>query len=465
MRKALLLAIAMILLPINGYTTPAFGNSTLEDCRKIGNNASGSVTRFEDGGHIEDWSNFLKPQGKLRTLIIPIDFSDAPHVTSLGSIKEFGDKIAREFTKLSNSKLNLEISITSNWIRMPRDGKYYVSANWTEKINDALDAANSEVDFSKFELILIKVDEKNSPIDSAGALPMWGEHLHDGIKVLRGAFLGNDFWTKQGQGVQVAVHEIGHVFGLPDLYQRNSNGQFPVGIYDLMSTFRLQYELNLLGWNKWKLGWLDESKLKCISIKNPSLLAFPRDKTNWDPVFIPYEDRVLGIEMWSNAGSSNEIAALIYEVTPKTYVWASNRESGAVSPIQLLRPQNSNRLTAGEPEINGGAKFLPGDSVQHFGVDFRFMEGGKDFYYVSITPAGQETVEIPLSDKQVEGLSSESSTKDNGSQTVAGKSNPEPKPKVRTVVSKVTITCAKGKLSKKVTAVKPLCPSGYKKKK
>ena len=31
-------------------------------------------------------------------------------------------------------------------------------------------------------------------------------------------------------------------------------------------------------------------------------------------------------------------------------------------------------------------------------------------------------------------------------------------------VKKATITCVKGKLSKKVTAVKPKCPAGYKKK-
>jgi hypothetical protein len=29
---------------------------------------------------------------------------------------------------------------------------------------------------------------------------------------------------------------------------------------------------------------------------------------------------------------------------------------------------------------------------------------------------------------------------------------------------KITITCFKGKTSKKVTAVKPTCPTGYKKK-
>jgi len=31
-------------------------------------------------------------------------------------------------------------------------------------------------------------------------------------------------------------------------------------------------------------------------------------------------------------------------------------------------------------------------------------------------------------------------------------------------LKKKTITCVKGKLTKKVTAVKPVCPSGYKKK-
>jgi hypothetical protein len=37
--------------------------------------------------------------------------------------------------------------------------------------------------------------------------------------------------------------------------------------------------------------------------------------------------------------------------------------------------------------------------------------------------------------------------------------------KVWEATQKTTITCVKGKLTKKVTAVKPKCPSGYKLKK
>jgi hypothetical protein len=35
---------------------------------------------------------------------------------------------------------------------------------------------------------------------------------------------------------------------------------------------------------------------------------------------------------------------------------------------------------------------------------------------------------------------------------------------VKPVAKKTTITCVKGKLTKKVTEIKPKCPAGYKKK-
>jgi hypothetical protein len=51
--------------------------------------------------------------------------------------------------------------------------------------------------------------------------------------------------------------------------------------------------------------------------------------------------------------------------------------------------------------------------------------------------------------------------------TVAATPTPTPTPTVAkptTVAKKTTITCVNGKTTKKVTAVNPKCPSGYKKK-
>jgi hypothetical protein len=41
---------------------------------------------------------------------------------------------------------------------------------------------------------------------------------------------------------------------------------------------------------------------------------------------------------------------------------------------------------------------------------------------------------------------------------------PTPSASAKPVIKTVTITCIKGKTSKKVTAVTPKCPAGYKKK-
>jgi hypothetical protein len=50
-------------------------------------------------------------------------------------------------------------------------------------------------------------------------------------------------------------------------------------------------------------------------------------------------------------------------------------------------------------------------------------------------------------------------------EVVAPTPSPSASPSVKPVVTKkITITCVKGKTSKKVTAVKPLCPKGFKKK-
>jgi hypothetical protein len=42
--------------------------------------------------------------------------------------------------------------------------------------------------------------------------------------------------------------------------------------------------------------------------------------------------------------------------------------------------------------------------------------------------------------------------------------SPTATPMAKPVVKKLTITCVKGKVVKKVTAVNPKCPAGYKKK-
>ena len=49
-------------------------------------------------------------------------------------------------------------------------------------------------------------------------------------------------------------------------------------------------------------------------------------------------------------------------------------------------------------------------------------------------------------------------------EVVVATPTPTPSASAKPVIKAVTITCIKGKTSKKVTAVTPKCPAGYKKK-
>src|SRR5690606_21434204 len=65
----------------------------------------------------------------------------------------------------------------------------------------------------------------------------------------------------------VLAHETGHVFDLPDLYNRQVDGRgdwrTQVGDWDLMGS---QFDLapDLFAWHKWKLAWLDPRQVRCV---------------------------------------------------------------------------------------------------------------------------------------------------------------------------------------------------------
>ena len=75
----------------------------------------------------------------------------------------------------------------------------------------------------------------------------------------------------------VLAHETGHVFDLPDLYHRPTDGKGDwdtyVGDWDVMGS---QFGLapDLFGWHKWKLGWLD-ARGRWTACSAPAAAAHP----------------------------------------------------------------------------------------------------------------------------------------------------------------------------------------------
>ena len=83
---------------------------------------------------------------------------------------------------------------------------------------------------------------------------------------LRDNLLGNDFYLSDTYGPHVLVHETGHTFGLPDLYDFNQ-ATFPystfVGDWDIMGS--LDVGAGFLAWQRLQLGWIDASQVACFA--------------------------------------------------------------------------------------------------------------------------------------------------------------------------------------------------------
>ena len=128
----------------------------------------------------------------------------------------------------------------------------------------------------------------------------------------------------------------------------------------------------------------------------------------------------------------------------------------------------------------------------HFNSDGSLFKGTYDFalrssvarclYGFTSAPI-QSTVSVTSGDGSVNNLASEVVQERNGWMTLSAKNFTFSSPTIRIKLTqqapavqptpiaapspaakKITITCVKGKLSKKITALKPVCPAGYKKK-
>ena len=325
-------------------TTPANGQtSTLEMsmCKLPGNNSS-SAHRFEDSGHVLDWSRFVKPEGNLSALVIPTDFSDIPSRNKASSELGFLNEASKFFETNSQGKFTLTFDTSMDWVRMPKTAAYYKQAFWAEKINDAIDLVDPVVNFSNYDLVIFYISKSNFTTTEAGALPGFPDRSPDGLSQIRGVYLGNDGWRQLGQDAQVLTHELLHVFGLPDLYMPNKDGSKNVGIFDQMSEYNKKYGSRLFYWHKWKLGWTDDSQVKCLNPAVAQRIVISSRNAAHNFWVIPINDReVHVIQPWV---VGKKIQAIAYEVDTKDFVWNTAGLSGSgESPIQMLRPTRAGK--------------------------------------------------------------------------------------------------------------------------
>ena len=242
--------------------------------------------------------------------------------------------------------------------------------------------------------------------------------------------------------------------------------------------------IDLLAWEKWVLGWLGDENIQCLSetidIKSDSventfnfdyssrdqLLVIPtgtktalvidivkRDGRSWISLYQLDNEARPAITAFRSTDSRSTEANLTTEITnrngvgtyiqsPKYTLLIKDNDGQKLSinliPKALLSSASAKELISAAEELRVKQEAEAKLAADKIAADLKVK---------------QEAEAKLAADKTAADLKAK--------QEADAKAAAD---KAALVVKKTTITCVKGKLTKKVTAVKPACPKGYKKK-
>ncbi|MBA0049651.1 M6 family metalloprotease domain-containing protein [Streptomyces sp. AJS327] len=222
---------------------------------------------------MDTWNtSYPRPESRLDAALLFLSFPDSrPFSTPAELVADHFPATSEFFSRASYGALDLRPRPHGEWIEMPAPSTSYgIERDWGEErrgayLRDAIRAADPRVDFSRYDIVYLIADP-----DAPGVLPdatkvvNFAEPLRvDGADLRRVVTL----FEQSPPDRNVLAHETGHVFDLPDLYERPRDGKGDwdsrVGDWDMMGS---QFGLapDPFGWHKWKLGWLDERNVECV---------------------------------------------------------------------------------------------------------------------------------------------------------------------------------------------------------
>jgi hypothetical protein len=230
----------------------------------------------------------------------------------------------------------------------------------------------------------------------------------------------------------VVTHELLHLYGLTDLYGSQTG---PDKLTTMMGT-----SIDLLTYEKWYLGWHNSNQVFCESGASANTL--------------------LKFEL--NYQMSDQLA--IIRISDET-AFIVETSKGKYLSFYKLEMENRPPLTFYTRDMSGVAAYvISSDSA----VGKIARSDSLNMFVSSKTDSSITVYVYPntlSNSSEVSALISET----NSAVELKAKQDAEAakilaEANAAAAAKKTTITCVKGKLTKKVTAIKPVCPKGYKKK-
>ncbi|MET9324002.1 M6 family metalloprotease domain-containing protein [Streptomyces sp. NPDC003038] len=222
---------------------------------------------------LDTWNGaYPKPERTLDAVMVFLSFPDhRPTLTTEELTGDYFPATSDFFERASYGRFHLVPHPQKQWVRMPKpSAAYEIQRDWAPEdraayLRDAVTAADAEVDFGKYDVVYFIADPDAPGVDSDATKVVNFDRpiTADGAQLRRIVTV----FEQHPPDRNVLAHETGHVFDLPDLYHRPSDGKGDwdtyVGDWDVMGS-QFGMAPDLFAWHKWKLGWLDASQVDCV---------------------------------------------------------------------------------------------------------------------------------------------------------------------------------------------------------
>jgi M6 family metalloprotease-like protein len=419
--------------------------------------------------------------GNPKNLIIVTDFSDIPFTGDINKLvsEVLGPKTVRDFYFYNSyGKLDLQFENYGKVIRanepsasyLPNaQGSFFVNGMQQDRrlTTEILTKVQKDIDLLRYESVSILVS------GGAGLGGYFGAAIPGlNLKVGNGLIRNT---TVMGAGVKdnnfgipswkVLAHELGHLLGFLDFYVSNGWGQQKTpGPFDLMGhTFGSANDF--LGWNRWVQGWLDDASVVCdldSSKKNEITLSAISSNTGKRLYVKPLSStKALAIEYRTESvndrlNGEDGLLAYVIDLEVKT----------GQGPIRLLQSEGDVPVNwTTDVELYATAPLEAGQVTSNDTVIIKNVRQSKESasFVIEMTPKAEKAQEVAKAEQEKVAEVEAKAEADFQARQVAAEVKVT-KPQALSPKVKTSITCVKGKVVKKVTALTPKCPTGFKKR-
>lgn len=432
-------------------------------------------------------SILLPSVGNVKILVVGVDFANVRGAENPQQmVAPFELPIVRDFfSTASYNRLNLEFTIADEVVGLPIPDTSINERIVMLETAKALPTKYRLSDYSALLIITTKESAFTNGTASAGSVVSNSTGQLTNYSVVSGVKPNESRWLSSPW--RTVAHETGHLLGLMDLWNREDStawrGQ-TAAPFSLMNTGAgWDYAADFFAWEKWVLGWIPDADVKCLqkdSVDIATELATLDSKSGVRLIVIPMtSNKVIAVEL-------RKRSALDFGITKSgvlVYTVDTSKKNFEL-PIQLVPSEESMQQPFSE-QLRDYERFKKSplskfDSVEVDGLQIANL-GVLDGREVLISPKtrgdikkylGELENQAKLAKEAEERLAAEKAAAElKAKQEAEAKAVAELKAKqeaeAKAAQSKkenTTITCVKGKLIKKVTAINPKCPKGYKKK-